>query len=52
MYGAIGDQRLDVPMTEFFKIITARPGGTGGGFRARKRALGNLVVRRLPLAQP
>jgi hypothetical protein len=35
MYGAIGDQRFDVPMTEFFKIITEAPGGAGGVFRAR-----------------
>jgi hypothetical protein len=42
MYGAIGDQRFDVPMTEFFKIITATPGGTGGGFRARISSLAHV----------
>jgi hypothetical protein len=30
MYGAIGDQRFDVPATEFSKIVTAAPGDAGG----------------------
>jgi hypothetical protein len=35
MYGAIGDQRFDVPMTEFFEIVAATPASAGGRLRAQ-----------------
>jgi putative lumazine-binding protein len=33
MYGAVGDQRFDEPMTEFFKLVAETP--AGDTFRAR-----------------
>jgi hypothetical protein len=35
MYGAIGDHRFDVPMTEFFKVVAETPGNAGGRLRAQ-----------------
>jgi hypothetical protein len=35
MYGAIGDQRFDMPISEFFEHVSARPANVGGTFRAR-----------------
>jgi hypothetical protein len=35
MYGAIGDQRFDEPMTEFFTVVAETPASAGGALRAR-----------------
>jgi hypothetical protein len=35
MYGAIGGQRFDVPVTEFAKIVTESPADSAGTYRAR-----------------
>lgn len=35
MYGALGAQRFDVPITEFAKILTESPADADGTFRAR-----------------
>jgi hypothetical protein len=35
MYGAIGDQRLDMPITEFFAFAAEHPADVGGTFDAR-----------------
>jgi hypothetical protein len=39
MYGAIGDQRFDVPVTEFVALVTGSPAGAGGAFQARLTAI-------------
>lgn len=35
MYGAIGDQRLDMPITEYVKVVADSPADAAGTFRAR-----------------
>ena len=35
MYGAIGAQRFDAPLTEFAKIVTESPADAAGTYRAR-----------------
>lgn len=35
MYGAVGAQRLDMPITEFFKHVAEHPADVDGTFRAR-----------------
>ena len=35
MYGAIGTQRYDAPITEFAKVVSESPADTGGTYRAR-----------------
>ena len=39
MYGAVGAQRFDVPMTEFAKVVGESPADAGGTFRARITAI-------------
>ncbi len=39
MYGAVGDQRFDVPIAEFAKIVGESPADAGGTFRARITAI-------------
>lgn len=34
MYGAIGAQRYDAPITEFAKVVIESPADTGGTYRA------------------
>ncbi|MGH2840882.1 MAG: nuclear transport factor 2 family protein [Solirubrobacteraceae bacterium] len=35
MYGAVGDHRFDVPITEYIKLVEQNPGNAGGTFEAR-----------------
>ena len=35
MYGAVGDQRFDEPITEYIKLVADAPGDADGTFRAR-----------------
>lgn len=35
MYGAVGDQRLDMPITAFFKHVSEHPADVDGTFSAR-----------------
>jgi hypothetical protein len=42
MYGAIGDQRFDVPVTEFCKIVAAAPGNAGGQLRAQVSSIAQV----------
>ncbi len=35
MYGAVGDQRLDMPISEFFKHVAEHPADIDGTFGAR-----------------
>ena len=35
MYGAVGTQRLDMPITDFFKHVAEHPADVDGSFRAR-----------------
>ncbi|HVF79760.1 MAG TPA: nuclear transport factor 2 family protein [Solirubrobacteraceae bacterium] len=35
MYGAIGGQRFDVPVTEFAKVVAESPADAAGTYRAR-----------------
>lgn len=39
MYGAVGAQRYDVPITEFGKVVGESPADAGGTFRARITAI-------------
>lgn len=39
MYGAIGAQRFDVPITEFFKIVADSPADAAGTFHARVNSI-------------
>jgi Putative lumazine-binding len=35
MYGAVGDQRYDEPITEYIKLVTETPSDADGTFRGR-----------------
>ena len=42
MYGAVGAQRFDVPITEFTKIVVDSPADAGRTFRARITAIAQV----------
>lgn len=35
MYGAVGEQRFDMPITDYIELVADAPGDVGGTFRAR-----------------
>jgi hypothetical protein len=39
MYGAVGDQRLDIPIAEMIAMIVAKPADVDGSFRASIRRI-------------
>jgi hypothetical protein len=39
MFGSIGDQRLDMPISEMIRLIVDKPGDVDGSFRATVRSV-------------
>ena len=42
MYGALGDQRYDVPTSEFAELVAESPADAGGTFRARISSIARI----------